>query len=139
VLENLVTAVSVLPDATTSPESSKELDALFQIRFPLATELRTTLVIFKAFETLIKTPSVTPATFFPARVSELDPATVKVPSLCRTIASDVVEDAPICNSLEKTPAVSAFARKPALPFSVPIIPTIDAPVLSTAIDVGNKT
>ena len=52
--ENLVTAVSVLPAATTSPPNNNVEVALFQMRLPFATELRTTLVIFKSLETLIK-------------------------------------------------------------------------------------
>ena len=64
---------------------------------------------------------------------------MKLPSLCLTTASAVVDARPICNSFEKTPVVSAFTRKPAFPFSVLIIPTTEAPLLSTAIDVGNTT
>ena len=137
-VENFVIAVSVLFVAATSPARSNEDEALFQMRLPFAMELRTTDVIFNVFDTLIKIPSVMPATFLPARVSELEPTTVKLPSLCLTIASDVVEFAPICNNFEKTPTGSAFTKKPAFPLSVAIIPTTDVPLLSTLIAVGNK-
>ena len=137
-VENFVIAVSVLFEAATSPARSNEDEALFQMRLPFAMELRTTDVIFNVFDTLTKIPSVMPATFLPARVSELEPTTVKLPSLCLTIASDVVEFAPICNNFEKTPTGSAFTKKPAFPLSVAIIPTTDVPLLSTLIAVGNK-
>ena len=137
--ENFVTADSIFLPTTTSPPNSKVDEALFQIRFPFDIELRTTFEIFKLLETLIKTPSVVPATFLPAKVSLLDPTTVKLPSPCRTTASEVVDIAPICKTLLKMPALSVLTKKPALPFSLPMIPTTEAPFRSTAIAVGNKT
>ena len=56
--------------------SEESFSKFVQIRFPFAAELRTTFVIFKSLETLISTPSVRPATFLPAKVSLLEPATV---------------------------------------------------------------
>ena len=90
-------------------------------------------------EIFISTPSVTPATFLPAKVSLLEPATVKLPSVWRTTASVVVETEPICKSLPNTPALSELTKNPALPFSVPMIPTMDAPFRSTDMAVGNTT
>ena len=88
---------------------------------------------------MISTPSVNPATFFPAMVSLLEPATVMLPSVCRITESAVVEMLPICSIFPKEPALSVLTKKPALPFSLPIIPTTDEPFLSTEIAVGNKT
>ena len=136
--ENLVTAVSVLPAATTSPPNNNVEEMLFQIRLPFTAELRTTAAIFKLFETLINTPSVIPATFLPAKVSLLDPAIVKLPSAWRATPSKVVEAEPICRILEKTPARSVLIKKPAFPLLLPIIPTIDEPFLSTEIAVTKR-
>ena len=50
--ENFVIADSVVLPTLTSPASSNDEVALFQIRLPFATELLTTDVTFKAFEIL---------------------------------------------------------------------------------------
>ena len=88
-VENFVTAVSVLFEAVTSPARSNEDEALFQMRLPFAMELRTTDVIFNVFDTLTKIPSVIPATFLPARVSELEPTTVSVTDGLTVSAADI--------------------------------------------------
>ena len=90
-----MTATSLFFPTTTSPPRSNDEVVLFQIRFPLLIELRTTEVILRDLVTLIITPSIKPASFLPAIVSALDPTSVNVLSEFRVTDSIVVEAEPI--------------------------------------------
>ena len=88
-------AVSVVFPTLTKPLRSKLESALNQERSPLMAELRTTAEIAPELETLTSTPSRIPASFFPPRVSVLEPNSDEPPSLFRTTALIVVLDVPI--------------------------------------------
>jgi len=106
----------LFPTTTSPPRSSEEV-VLFQIRFPLLIELRTTEVILRDLVTLIITPSIKPANFLPAIVSPLEPTRVNVLSAFRVTDSIDVDADPICSVFEKRPEVFRKLINPALIFS----------------------
>ena len=83
---NFVKAVSTTFPLLTNPVSARVESEASHVRFALGAELRTTDAIAPVFDTLINTPSRTPANFFPAKVSALLPKTDTEPSLWRTSA-----------------------------------------------------
>jgi hypothetical protein len=70
---NLVSALSIFVPVCTDPVKNNELVAELHSRLAFAAELLTRAVSFPVLEYFAITPSRTPTTFFPARVSELLP------------------------------------------------------------------
>ena len=101
-------AVSITFPVFTKPVSASVESAASHDLSAFGAELRTTVASAPVFETLIRTPSRTPANFFPPRVSELVPNTERVPSAWRTIALSAVFVVPIDIALPKTPCELAL-------------------------------
>ena len=83
---NFVIAVSVLLPTITGPLVRLTLSPETQLRAAPFAELRTKEEIAPVLETFSKRPSRIPATFFPARVSALDPKIVEDQSGFRATA-----------------------------------------------------
>jgi hypothetical protein len=107
---NFVIALSTTLPVTTGPLTRLAESPEIQLRDALRAELLTSEVIDPVLETLINTPSRTPATFLPARVSALDPKIEVLPSEFRATALSSLFEVPIVRSFPKVPVVVAVAK-----------------------------